>query len=118
MRRGGGEEGSSRNADRTGVLVGVGGATHTLLALSGFTRFTESADAEDVMALLRDYHAAIGEIIIKYNGTLERYAGDGVMVVFNDPVPVEKPALQAGLWPFKRAESLGGLTARGRRPGR
>jgi class 3 adenylate cyclase len=40
------------------------------------------ADAEDVMALLRDYHAAIGEIIIKYNGTLERYAGDGVMVVF------------------------------------
>ena len=54
--------------------------------LRGFTGFTESADAEDVMALLRDYHAAIGEIIIKYNGTLERYAGDGVMVVFNDPV--------------------------------
>ena len=63
--------------------------------LRGFTGFTESADAEDVMALLRDYHAAIGEIIIKYNGTLERYAGDGVMVVFNDPVPVENPALQA-----------------------
>src|SRR5262249_35893170 len=62
-----------------------------------FTGFTESADAEDVMALLRDYHAAIGEIIIKYNGTLERYAGDGVMVVFNDPVPVENPALQAVL---------------------
>jgi adenylate cyclase len=38
-------------------------------------------------------HAAIGEIIIKYNGTLERYAGDGVMVVFNDPVPVENLAL-------------------------
>ena len=61
--------------------------------LRGFTGFTESADAEDVMALLRDYHAAIGEIIIKYNGTLERYAGDGVMVIFNDPVPVENPAL-------------------------
>ena len=60
--------------------------------LRGFTGFTESADAEDVMSLLRDYHAAIGEIIIKYNGTLERYAGDGVMVVFNDPVPVENPA--------------------------
>ena len=65
--------------------------------LRGFTGFTESADAEDVMALLRDYHAAIGEIIIKYNGTLERYAGDGIMVVFNDPVPVENPALQAVL---------------------
>jgi class 3 adenylate cyclase len=46
--------------------------------LRGFTGFTESADAEDVMALLRDYHAAIGEIIIKYKGTLERYAGDGI----------------------------------------
>jgi GAF domain-containing protein len=55
--------------------------------LRGFTGFTEVADAEDVMALLRDYHAAIGEIIIKYSGTLERYAGDGVMVIFNDPVP-------------------------------
>jgi class 3 adenylate cyclase len=65
--------------------------------LRGFTGFTESADAEDVMALLRDYPAAIGEIIIKYNGTLERYAGDGVMVVFNDPVPVENPPLQAVL---------------------
>ena len=65
--------------------------------LRGFTGFTESADAEDVMALLRDYHAAIGELVIRYSGTLERYAGDGVMVVFNDPVPVENPALQAVL---------------------
>ena len=53
--------------------------------LRGFTGFSESADPEDVMALLREYHAAIGEIIIRYSGTLERYAGDGVMVVFNDP---------------------------------
>ena len=68
-----------------------------LRGFTGFTGFTESADAEDVMALLRDYHAAIGEIIIKYSGTLERYAGDGVMVVFNDPVPVENAALQAVL---------------------
>ena len=63
--------------------------------LRGFTGFSESSDPEDVMALLREYHVAIGEIIIKYSGTLERYAGDGVMVVFNDPVPVPKPALQA-----------------------
>ena len=63
--------------------------------LRGFTGFSESADPEDVMALLRDYHAAIGKIIIKYDGTLERYAGDGVMVVFNDPVPVPNPPLQA-----------------------
>ena len=63
--------------------------------LRGFTGFSESSDPEDVMALLRDYHAAIGETIIRYSGTLERYAGDGVMVVFNDPVPVDKPARQA-----------------------
>jgi adenylate cyclase len=79
--------------------------------LRGFTGFTESADAEDVMALLGDYHAAIGEIIIKYNGTLERYAGDGVMVVFNDPVPVENPALQAVLMALEVREALGSLTA-------
>ncbi len=56
--------------------------------LRGFTGFSESSDPEDVMSLLRDYHEAIGQIIIKYSGTLERYAGDGVMVIFNDPVPV------------------------------
>jgi GAF domain-containing protein len=80
--------------------------------LRGFTGFTESADAEDVMALLRDYHAAIGEIIIKYNGTLERYAGDGVMVIFNDPVPVENPALQAVLMALEVREAIvvGGTT--------
>ena len=72
--------------------------------LRGFTGFSESADPEDVMALLRDYHAAIGEIVIKYNGTLERYAGDGVMVVFNDPVPVENPALQAVLMALEMRE--------------
>jgi adenylate cyclase len=85
--------------------------------LRGFTGFTESADAEDVMALLRDYHAAIGEIIIKYNGTLERYAGDGVMVVFNDPVSVENPALQAVLMALEVREAIGALTETWRRLG-
>ena len=85
--------------------------------LRGFTGFTESADAEDVMALLRDYHAAIGQIIIKYNGTLERYAGDGVMVVFNDPVPVENPALQAVLMALEVRDAIGALTETWRRLG-
>ena len=75
--------------------------------LRGFTGFTESADAEDVMALLRDYHAAIGELVIRYSGTLERYAGDGVMVVFNDPVPVENPALQAVQMALELRNALG-----------
>ena len=79
--------------------------------LRGFTGFTESADAEDVMALLRDYHATVGEKIIRYSGTLERYAGDGVMVVFNDPVPVENPALQAVLMALEVRDAIGALTA-------
>ena len=78
--------------------------------LRGFTGFTESADAEDVMALLRDYHAAIGEKINEYSGTLERYAGDGVMIVFNDPVPVENPALQAVLMALELRKVLAALT--------
>ena len=85
--------------------------------LRGFTGFTESADAEDVMALLREYHAAIGEKIIKYSGTLERYAGDGVMVVFNDPVPVENPALQAVLMALEMRDAIGALTETWRRWG-
>jgi class 3 adenylate cyclase len=85
--------------------------------LRGFTGFTEIADAEDVMALLRDYHAAIGEIIIKYSGTLERYAGDGVMVIFNDPVPVENPALKAVLMALEMRDAIGALTEKWRRLG-
>ena len=85
--------------------------------LRGFTGFSESSDPEDVMALLRDYHAAIGEIIIKYSGTLERYAGDGVMVIFNDPVPVENPALKAVLMALEMRDAIGALTEKWRQLG-
>ena len=69
------------------------------------------------MTLLRDYHAAIGEIIIKYSGTLERYAGDGVMVVFNDPVPVDNPALRAVHMALETREAMGALTEKWRELG-
>ncbi len=82
--------------------------------LRGFTGFSESSDPEDVMALLRDYHEAIGQIIFKYGGTLERFAGDGVMVIFNDPVPIEKPALQAVLMGLEMRAAIGGLIERWR----
>jgi adenylate cyclase len=85
--------------------------------LRGFTGFSETSDPEDVMALLRDYHAAIGEIIIKYGGTLERYAGDGVMVVFNDPVAVENPSLQAVLMALEMRDAIEALTEKWRRLG-
>ena len=85
--------------------------------MRGFTGFSESSDPEDVMALLREYHAAIGEIINKYGGTLERYAGDGVMVVFNDPIPVDSPALQAVLMAIDMRTAIGGLIEKWRKLG-
>jgi class 3 adenylate cyclase len=85
--------------------------------LRGFTGFSESSDPEDVIALLREYHAAIGEIINKYGGTLERYAGDGVMVVFNDPIPVDKPALQAVLMAIGMRGTISALIEKWRRLG-
>ena len=86
--------------------------------LRGFTGFSESADPEDVVMLLHEYHEAVGASIIKYSGTLERYAGDGVMVVFNDPVPVDNPALQAVLMALEMREAIGALTETWRRWGR
>jgi class 3 adenylate cyclase len=85
--------------------------------LRGFTGFSESSDPEDVMALLREYHAAIGGIINKYGGTLERYAGDGVMVVFNDPIPVDNPALQAVLMAIDMKAAIGELIEKWRKLG-
>ena len=55
------------------------------------------------MALLREYHAAIGEIIFKHGGTLERFVGDGVMVIFNDPIPLQTHRCMLCRWPWKCA---------------
>ena len=63
--------------------------------LRGFTAFTETAAPEELFELLRDYHALIGELIAEHDGTLEHFAGDGVMVFFNDPAPVDEHELQA-----------------------
>ena len=69
--------------------------TVVFLDLRGFTAFTESADPEAVMALLNDYHNHMGRLIMAYNGTIEHFAGDGIMIVFNDPVVIDNPAWQA-----------------------
>jgi class 3 adenylate cyclase len=57
--------------------------------LRGFTPFAESSEPEEVMGVLRDYHEALGELIFAYGGTLERFTGDGLMVFFNDPLPID-----------------------------
>lgn len=63
-----------------------------LLDLRGFTAFTESSEPEDVLAVICEYHEAMGEIIMAHEGTVERFAGDGIMVYFNDPVEIADPA--------------------------
>ncbi len=69
--------------------------TVVFLDLRGFTAFTETADPEEVMGVLREYHAAMGELILQHEGTLERFTGDGIMIFFNDPVVVTDPAVRA-----------------------
>jgi class 3 adenylate cyclase len=61
----------------------------------GFTGFAERAEPEEVMAFLRDYHAALGPVVARFEGTLDHYAGDGIMVFFNDPLPTPEPAKRA-----------------------
>jgi len=69
--------------------------TVVFLDLRGFTGFAETAEPEEVMGVLREYHEAMGQLILEHEGTLERFAGDGMMVFFNDPVPVDNPAERA-----------------------
>ncbi len=69
--------------------------TAVFLDLRGFTAFTDRAAPEEVMDLLSAYHDALGHIVDRYKGTLEHFAGDGVMIFFNDPLPVDRPAVSA-----------------------
>ena len=63
--------------------------------LRGFTVFAETAATEELFDVLREYHGVLGELIPTYEGTLEHFAGDGVMVFFNEPLPVPEHELQA-----------------------
>ena len=81
------------------------------LDLREFTTFSESADPEEVMSVLAEYHAAMGELIMKYAGTLERFAGDGIMIFFNDPVLIPNPAAQAVSMALEMQQRFKGLAA-------
>jgi class 3 adenylate cyclase len=63
--------------------------------LRGFTAFSETTEPDDVMAVLREYHQAMGVLIFQHKGTLERFTGDGMMVFFNDPLPCPDPSARA-----------------------
>src|SRR5215203_2707969 len=77
--------------------------------LRGFTAFAETAAPEELLDVLRDYHATLGELIPAYGGTLEHFAGDGVMVFFNDPLPVTGHELQAVRLALAAQERLAAL---------
>jgi class 3 adenylate cyclase len=69
--------------------------TVVFLDLRGFTAFAETSEPEEVMGVLREYHAEMGKLILNWEGTLERFTGDGMMIFFNDPVPVPNAAERA-----------------------
>jgi class 3 adenylate cyclase len=79
--------------------------------LRGFTAFSETAEPEEVMGVLREYHAALGRIVIAHEGTIEHFSGDGVMILFNDPVPLEEPELEAIRMALEMREAIAKLSA-------
>jgi PAS domain S-box-containing protein len=85
--------------------------------LRGFTAFTESAEPEEVMSVLRQYHAELGRIIVDHDGTIEHFAGDGLMVLFNAPMPVEDHELRAVQMTLMMREALSVLSAGWRKRG-
>ena len=85
--------------------------------LRGFTALAETAEPEEVMDVLREYHTALGEIIYRFEGTLERFLGDGMMVLFNDPIPCPDPAACAVRMALAMRERVSELTQRWRKHG-
>jgi class 3 adenylate cyclase/CheY-like chemotaxis protein len=85
--------------------------------LRGFTAFSETAEPEEVMSILREYHAGLGALINNFEGTIERFDGDGVMVLFNDPLPCPDPSVRAVRMAVEMRDCIAGLTARWRKHG-
>ncbi|WP_298240501.1 adenylate/guanylate cyclase domain-containing protein [uncultured Bradyrhizobium sp.] len=85
--------------------------------LRGFTAFTEATEPEEAMNVLREYHAALGELIFKYEGTLDKYAGDGVMILFNAPIQFEDHTKRAVRMAVEMRDTIGPLTERWRNRG-
>jgi class 3 adenylate cyclase len=85
--------------------------------LRGFTAFTEATEPEEAMNVLREYHAALGELIFRYEGTLDRYAGDGVMILFNAPIQFADHTRRAVKMAVEMRDSIGALAQKWRNRG-
>jgi len=86
--------------------------------LRGYTAFTETAEPEEVLDFLREYHGALGPLVSQFEGTLDQFSGDGIMVFFNDPVPCADPAERAVKMAIAMREAAGTLIADWRERGR
>jgi len=91
--------------------------TVAFVDLRGFTAFAETADPEEIMGVLHEYHVEMGTLIEAHQGTLERFAGDGLVVFFNDPMPLPNPAEQAVRMALAMRERVDELSLRWRKRG-
>ena len=85
--------------------------------LRGFTAFAELAEPEELMILLREYHTTLGAVIHQFEGTVERFAGDGLLVLFNDPLPCPNPSVRAVQMAVRMRDEIAELDAKWREHG-
>jgi len=85
--------------------------------LRGFTAFSEIAEPEEVMTVLREYYASLGTLIRRFEGTVEHFAGDGLLVLFNDPLPCPDPSVRAVRMAVAMRQSIGDLAVKWRKYG-
>jgi adenylate cyclase len=85
--------------------------------MRGFTAFAEAAEPEDVWEILGEYHSALGDLISRFEGTLERFAGDGLLVFFNDPIPCDDAPLRSIRMALAMRQRVQELAARWQRRG-
>jgi adenylate cyclase len=85
--------------------------------LRGFTAFSEIAEPEEVMLVLREYHTTLGVLVDKFEGTVERFTGDGLLVIFNDPLPCPDPSIRAVQMALEMRDEVAKLSAKWSRSG-
>jgi adenylate cyclase len=85
--------------------------------LRGFSAFSETSEPEEVMLVLREYHAALGALVDKFEGTVERFTGDGLLVIFNDPLPCPDPSLRAVQMAIEMRDEVAKLSVKWSRSG-
>ena len=91
--------------------------TIVFLDLRGFTAFSDNAEPEEVMELLRNYHTEMGKLIFQFEGTLERFMGDGIVVIFNDPITCEEHAQKAARMAIEMRDRVKELRSAWRKKG-